>query len=32
LTDMRNTLSAMQRGWQEGRSQTQSDNGGNSDG
>lgn len=25
LTDMRNTLSAMQRGWQQGRSQTQSD-------
>jgi signal transduction histidine kinase len=25
LTDMRNTLSAMQRGWQEGRSQTQRD-------
>jgi hypothetical protein len=25
LTDMRNTLSAMQRGWQQGRSQTQRD-------
>ena len=25
LTDMRNTLSAMQRGWQQGRSQTQKD-------
>jgi hypothetical protein len=25
LTDMRNTLSAMQRGWQQGRSQTQGD-------
>jgi hypothetical protein len=25
LTDMRNTLSAMQRGWQQGRSQTQQD-------
>ena len=25
LADMRNTLSAMQRGWQQGRSQTQRD-------
>jgi hypothetical protein len=30
LTDMRNTLSAMQRGWQQGRSQTQRDTEGNS--
>jgi hypothetical protein len=29
LTDMRNTLSAMQRGWQQGRSQTQRDTEGN---
>ena len=29
LTDMRNTLSAMQRGWQQGRSQTQPDTEGN---
>jgi len=32
LTDMRNTLSAMQRGWQQGRSQTQRDSEGNTDG
>ena len=32
LTDMRNTLSAMQRGWQQGRSQTQRDTEGNKDG
>jgi signal transduction histidine kinase len=32
LTDMRNTLSAMQRGWQQGRSQTQRDTEGNNDG
>jgi len=32
LTDMRNTLSAMQRGWQQGRSETQRDTEGNSDG
>jgi hypothetical protein len=29
LADMRNTLSAMQRGWQQGRSQTQRDTDGN---
>jgi hypothetical protein len=29
LSDMRNTLSAMQRGWQQGRSQTQPDTEGN---
>ena len=32
LTDMRNTLSAMQRGWQQGRSQTQRDTEGGADG
>jgi hypothetical protein len=32
LTDMRNTLSAMQRGWQLGRSQTQRDTEGEADG
>jgi hypothetical protein len=32
LTDMRNTLSAMQRGWQQGRSQTQRDTEGDADG
>jgi hypothetical protein len=32
LTDMRNTLSAMQRGWQQGRSQTQRDTESNADG
>jgi signal transduction histidine kinase len=32
LTDMRNTLSAMQRGWQQGRSQAQQDDEGNGDG
>lgn len=32
LTDMRNTLSAMQRGWQQGRSQTQGDTEGDADG
>jgi signal transduction histidine kinase len=32
LTDMRNTLSAMQRGWQQGRAQTQRDTEGNTDG
>jgi hypothetical protein len=32
LTDMRNTLSAMQRGWQQGRSQTQQDTKGQADG
>jgi hypothetical protein len=32
LTDMRNTLSAMQRGWQQGRSQTQPNTEGGADG
>ena len=32
LTDMRNTLSAMQRGWQQGRSQTQRDTEAGTDG
>ena len=32
LSDMRNTLSAMQRGWQQGRSQTQRDTEGSADG
>jgi anti-sigma regulatory factor (Ser/Thr protein kinase) len=32
LTDMRNTLSAMQRGWQQGRSQTQRDTEDSADG
>jgi signal transduction histidine kinase len=32
LTDMRNTLSAMQRGWQQGRSQTQRDTEAGADG
>jgi hypothetical protein len=32
LADMRNTLSAMQRGWQQGRSQTQPDTEGGADG
>jgi hypothetical protein len=32
LSDMRNTLSAMQRGWQQGRSQSQRDTEGNVDG
>jgi signal transduction histidine kinase len=32
LNDMRNTLSAMQRGWQQGRSQTQRDTEGDADG
>jgi hypothetical protein len=32
LTDMRNTLSAMQRGWQQGRSQTQQDTEAGTDG
>jgi len=32
LTDMRNTLSAMQRGWQQGRSQSQPDTEGGADG
>jgi hypothetical protein len=32
LQDMRNTLSAMQRGWQQGRTQSQSDTEGNPDG
>jgi signal transduction histidine kinase len=32
LADMRNTLSAMQRGWQQGRSQTQRESKGNGDG
>ena len=32
LTDMRNTLSAMQRGWQQGRSQSQGDTEGSADG
>jgi hypothetical protein len=32
LSDMRNTLSAMQRGWQQGRSQSQQDTEGNADG
>jgi signal transduction histidine kinase len=32
LTDMRNTLSAMQRGWQQGRTQRQPDTEGNTDG
>ena len=32
LTDMRNTLSAMQRGWQQGRSETQRDTEGSRDG
>ena len=32
LSDMRNTLSAMQRGWQQGRSQSQGDTEGSADG
>jgi hypothetical protein len=32
LADMRNTLSAMQRGWQQGRSQTQPNTEGGADG
>jgi hypothetical protein len=32
LSDMRNTLSAMQRGWQQGRSQGQQDTEGSADG
>jgi hypothetical protein len=32
LTDMRNTLSAMQRGWQQGRSETQRDTEAGTDG
>jgi hypothetical protein len=32
LTDMRNTLSAMQRGWKQGRAQTQPDTEGETDG
>ncbi len=32
LSDMRNTLSAMQRGWQQGRSQSQQETEGNADG
>jgi hypothetical protein len=32
LSDMRNTLSAMQRGWQQGRAQGQPDTEGNTDG
>jgi hypothetical protein len=32
LSDMRNTLSAMQRGWQQGRAETQQDTESSSDG